>query len=127
MSVRIRHPYGSGTWLKGNLHAHTTNSDGTRSPQECVEAYAALGYDFLMISDHDRFTDPAALDPKGLILIPGYELTANGPHLLHVGAPDRLDPVPDRQEVINAAARLGSITIMCHPNWEEHFNHCPQE
>ncbi|MFO7976465.1 MAG: CehA/McbA family metallohydrolase [Candidatus Hydrogenedentota bacterium] len=129
MNCNIRHPYiqGAFDWLKGNLHTHTTNSDGARAPQDCVKAYADKGHDFLMISDHDCLTDPANLDPHGMVLIPGYELTANGPHVLHVNAPDRLDPVENRQEVLNAVRRLGGFAIMCHPNWEEHFNHCPQD
>lgn len=39
--------------LKGNLHAHTTFSDGLLAPQRLVEAYESLGYDFLAITDHD--------------------------------------------------------------------------
>ncbi|HEY7649173.1 MAG TPA: PHP domain-containing protein [Methylomirabilota bacterium] len=39
--------------LKGNLHAHTTFSDGIFAPQRLVQAYEGLGYDFLAITDHD--------------------------------------------------------------------------
>ena len=39
-------------WLKGNLHSHTTCSDGRLSPQQRADAYAAHGYDFLAITDH---------------------------------------------------------------------------
>lgn len=129
MTCSIRHPYRDGAfeWLKGNLHTHTTNSDGARAPRDCVKAYADRAYDFLMISDHDCLTDPANLDPNDMVLIPGYEITANGPHMLHVNAPDRLDPVEDRQEVLDGVRRLGGFAIMCHPNWEDHFNHCPQD
>jgi hypothetical protein len=38
--------------LRGNLHAHTTFSDGVRTPAELVAEYEALGYDFLAITDH---------------------------------------------------------------------------
>jgi len=40
-------------WLRGNLHAHTTYSDGVKKPAELVAAYEALGYDFLAITDHE--------------------------------------------------------------------------
>ena len=39
--------------LKGNLHAHTTFSDGRRPVAEVVARYRELGYDFLAITDHD--------------------------------------------------------------------------
>lgn len=39
--------------LKGNTHAHTTNSDGQKHPTEVIEAYYKLDYDFLFITDHN--------------------------------------------------------------------------
>lgn len=33
-------------WYKGNLHSHTTNSDGAWTPDEAVEHYKANGYAF---------------------------------------------------------------------------------
>ena len=39
--------------LRGNLHAHTTFSDGVRSPAALVAEYESRGYDFLAITDHD--------------------------------------------------------------------------
>lgn len=113
-------------WLRGNLHAHTTNSDGDFSPAKVLRRYAALGYDFLMISDHDVFTDPASLDPLGMVLLPGYEVTAGGPHMLHVNASTLLEPVPDRQKVIEGILEDGGFCVVNHPNWEDDFNHCPQ-
>lgn len=129
MAIHIVHPYTAepALWLKGNLHTHTSNSDGQRSPQETINTYAALGYDFLMLSDHDQITDPGPLDAKGLALIPGNEITADGPHILHVGASNRVEPSPDRQRVLDAIRADGGFAIVAHPNWEEDFNHCPQE
>ncbi len=127
-SRRISSPYVSGetAWLRGNLHTHTTESDGSLSPQAAVAAYAALGYDFLMISDHDRLTPVDTLDPCGMTLIQGNEITGGGPHVLHVGAREVVQPLPDRQAVIDAILADGGLAVMNHPNWETHFNHCPQ-
>jgi predicted metal-dependent phosphoesterase TrpH len=44
-------------WLRGNLHAHTTFSDGVRRPDQLIDAYEALGYDFLAITDHENWID----------------------------------------------------------------------
>ncbi len=111
-------------WLRGNLHTHTTNSDGKRAPQDVVDAYAALGYDFLMISDHDMITDVSKLDPKGMTLVSGNEISAKGPHILHVGASARVNPEPDRQQVLDGVGKAGGFAIMNHPNWGATFNHC---
>ena len=128
MDRTIQSPYlpGPGPWLRGNLHTHTTASDGNLSPQETVDAYAAMGYDFLVITDHDYVTPVGTLDPKGMTLIQGNEITANGPHMLHVGATVRVEPFRDRQKVIDAVNASGGMVIMNHPNWEAHFNHCDQ-
>ena len=62
-------------FYRGNLHAHTTCSDGQKTPKECMADYRAAGYDFLSITDHRMVTkpDPAEI-PEGLVMIPGIEL-----------------------------------------------------
>ncbi|MFP4500676.1 MAG: CehA/McbA family metallohydrolase [Candidatus Hydrogenedentota bacterium] len=129
MTVRIAHPYSAEhlPWLRGNLHAHTTLSDGALEPQALVDAYAALGHDFLMISDHDHFTKVRALDGRGMALIPGNEITAYGVHLLHVNAHRRISPDKDRQRIIDAINTDGGFCVVNHPNWLEQYNHCDQE
>ena len=114
-------------WLKGNLHAHTTESDGRRPPQEVVDDYAARGYDFLMISDHDKLIQPSTVNGRGMVLIPGNEISAKGPHLLHINAKTHIPPQEDRQKVLNAIAEEKSLAVINHPNWTDDFNHCPQE
>ena len=126
----IHNPYGQlrgGTWVKGNLHAHSTRSDGSRTQQNVLDVYADLGYDFLSLSDHDLLTvaeDYESLRSHGLILIPGNEISANGPHLLHVGARSLVAPSPDRQTVLNDIDRSGGFAVVNHPNWHADYNHC---
>ena len=127
----LDHPYtnlSGGQWLRGNLHTHTTRSDGDRPPQEVLDDYADRGNDFLMISDHDICTstdDYAQWNTRNMTMIPGNEVTAAGPHLLHVGGERRIDPHPDRQRVIDEVRAAAGFAIMNHPNWQEHFDHCP--
>jgi hypothetical protein len=127
--LTIRNPYSNDltTWQRGVIHAHTTNSDGALAPQEVVDDYAARGYGFLMIADHDWLTDPAALDPRGMALIPGVEVTARGPHILHVNATQALPPHADRQKVLDAIQTDGGFAVVNHPNWERSYSHCRQE
>lgn len=131
---RIEHPYAGGApqarWLRGNLHAHTTRSDGRLEPQALIDAYAARGYDFLALSDHDLFTGPdeyAAWDDRGMALLPANEISRDGVHLLHVGADRKIAPDADRQKVLDAVAASAGLAVVNHPNWHADFNHCPQE
>lgn len=129
MPVALENPYAKpGTpWLRGNLHAHTTNSDGKAAPQAVVDLYAERGYDFLMISDHDKLTDPKPLDARGMVLIPGNEVSARGPHLLHVDAHSVVPPDEDRQTVLHHVLADGGFAVLNHPNWQKSFNHCSLE
>lgn len=127
--MKIANPYLDAPvpWRRGNLHAHTTLSDGDREPQELIDCYAALGYDFLAISDHDMIADTSALDARGLTLLPANEVTLNGPHIVHAGAGCVVPPGADRQAVLDAIGADAGFAVMAHANWERHFNHCPQE
>jgi DNA polymerase (family 10) len=40
--------------IKGDLHTHTTASDGKNSIEEMAEAAKALGYEYLAITDHSK-------------------------------------------------------------------------
>ena len=42
-------------WFRGQLHAHSYWSDGRGFLEQAVDAYKQRGYDFLSISDHNRF------------------------------------------------------------------------
>jgi PHP-associated len=75
--------------LKGNLHAHTTFSDGRRPIHEVISRYRDLGYDFLAITDHeDRVHDDYWFEiPAGddrMLVLPGIELSYR-PLSQHVG------------------------------------------
>lgn len=115
-------------WLRGNLHAHTTRSDGKLSPQEVVDAYAGAGYDFLALTDHDVFTNNGSeLETRGLTFLPGNEITASGVHIVHIGGDHKVTPDPDRQNVLNEITASKGFAVVAHPSWFARFNHCPQE
>jgi predicted metal-dependent phosphoesterase TrpH len=92
--------------LRGNLHAHTTFSDGRHSVDEVVARYRDLGYDFLAITDHDDrvnedywFRLPAGDDR--LIVLSGIELDYR-PLGQHVG---RINGDRETLYVLNHPAR----------------------
>lgn len=114
-----------GLWLKGNLHTHTTLSDGQQSPQERVAAYEARGYDFLALTDHDRPADTRGLAAQRLVTIPGVELVCTNPtggpgyHLVGLGLPDAF-PLPRSkhiQTVVDAILDQGGQAVIAHPYW----------
>jgi hypothetical protein len=70
------------TWYRGNTHAHTTNSDGDSTPFAVASRYKDLGYNFLVITDHNTLTDVADLNaqlsvPGQYLVIKGEEVTDN--------------------------------------------------
>jgi hypothetical protein len=136
--IRLLNPYANltgGRWLRGNLHTHSTRSDGSRPQQAVLDDYAARGYGFLMFSDHDLLTSEAdlqALDSRGLILLPGNEISRGGPHLLHVDADRHVASVTSRQEILNAITAAARETgrgfaVMNHPDWQAQFDHATIE
>ena len=128
--VQLSSPYATEgiEWLKGNLHTHTTFSDGRRSPEVVIADYQQRGYDFLAISDHDFHTPPADYQAgTSLVLIPAVEVTAMGPHMLQLGLQERLEPDANRQIVLDEINKRGGLAVLNHPNWEWTFNHFPQE
>ena len=128
-SAYLESPYlddPAATWLRGNLHTHTTVSDGQDPPQEMVRTYARLGHDFLCLSDHDTMSELAGLDPCGLLLIDGVEQSA-GLHVLDAGARKLVAPGGDQQGLIDAINTESGLPILCHPNWTSDFNHYPYE
>ncbi|MGH2689847.1 MAG: PHP domain-containing protein [Actinomycetota bacterium] len=68
------------------LHAHTTESDGTFTPAEAVERAASLGLEALAVTDHDSMgaVDAATEAGRGtgVRVIPGVEISC-----LHNGGP----------------------------------------
>jgi len=64
-----------GGFLKGQLHAHTSNSADSNTPaREAHRWYEEHGYDFVVFTDHNVVTDT---EDTGMLTIPGVELTQN--------------------------------------------------
>lgn len=117
-------------WYKGNTHAHTTNSDGDTPPADVARWYKTHGYAFLVLSDHNVFTDPATLASlvdSSYLLLPGEEVTtAFGKAAVHVNAlaVTRVIPAPKDstllgtvQKTIDAIRAENAIPHINHPNF----------
>ncbi|WP_423464603.1 CehA/McbA family metallohydrolase [Promicromonospora sp. MS192] len=72
------------TWYAGDLHAHTTHSDGTLSIAQLTAAAAGRGLDFLAVTDHNTVSHhphlPAVAATYDVCLLPGQEVTTHAGH-----------------------------------------------
>ena len=88
-----------GKFWRGNLHTHSTRSDGVLEPAEVCRRYKAEGYDFIALTDHFiglydyPITDTTDFRDAEFTTILGAELHSgameNGElwHILAVGLP----------------------------------------
>lgn len=129
-------------YLIGQLHAHSDASGDSDTPaDEVARWYRDHGFDFVVLTDHNRVTESPSL--PGLLVIPGVEITLNLPQcvpapapglqcLLHVNAwfaattPGHEAPLPaDRERytmyrhALGVADDLGALAQLNHPNF--HF------
>ncbi|OGV62695.1 MAG: hypothetical protein A3K19_13605 [Lentisphaerae bacterium RIFOXYB12_FULL_65_16] len=115
---------GDGNWYKGNLHTHTTQSDGAATPDDMMACYRKAGYDFLALSDHNRLTRVTAA-PAGLLLIPGEEVSAGIAemggefHFVAVNLREQINPreFGTPQAIIDAVRAQGGEVVIAHPFW----------
>ncbi len=66
-------------FYRGNLHAHSTRSDGDSPPDEVARWYRDRGYHFVALTDHDTTTRPGEFQylaaPGSFLVLPGEELS----------------------------------------------------
>lgn len=130
----------NGQFWRGNLHTHSTNSDGVLAPEEVCRRYRAEGYDFLALTDHFvglynyPITDTTAFRSDGFTTILGAEVHSgameNGElwHILAVGLPADFEaphspgfsPVDGQEsgaEIAQRARDAGAYVAIAHPQW----------
>ena len=114
-----------GKWYKGNLHTHTSNSDGAWPLEKVISEYKANSYGFLFITDHGKVVDVSRLSEDGFLVLHGEEINAGSSELGHnyhmaalnlketVSAQDALDA----QGIINLVRSKGGEVVIAHPYW----------
>ena len=75
--MRLRNFDKDGFWLKGNVHSHSTASDGDLPPEVMIQSFADRGYGFLSVTDHNHYVDYSDQKYGDMILIPGFELSGH--------------------------------------------------
>lgn len=123
--------------LRGNLHGHSTHSDGRNSPADVVQLYRAGGYDFTCLSEHywsnPRFcaatlNDASGLDREDFITILSAELHCPGKlydrdglwHIVANGLPDDFAMARTHEtgpDLVRRAVAAGAYVTIAHPEW----------
>ena len=110
-------------WWKGNLHVHSTRSDGGKSPAELARLYADAGYDFIVIADHWVAGAPADLgEPCPLEVLDGVELDGDDAtgayfHVVGIGCREGIDRAMGLEAAMGEARRQGAVLMLAHPLW----------
>jgi len=132
---------------KGNMHSHSTYSDGKYTVEELKEAYKARGYSVFAYSDHDTVIDHSDLNDENFLTITSAELAFNAPgdssffqgrvschfnvfskdphnfkKIDYRGTPFSFDAI---NPILREYAENGYLVSINHPNWslltEEEF------
>lgn len=129
-----------GRFWRGNLHMHSTRSDGRLAPEEICRRYSSEGYDFVALTDHFvghygyPIVDTIPYRDAGFTTLLGAELHSgameNGElwHILAVGLPPdfapghapAFQPVPGQEtgpEIAARARAAGAFVAIAHPQW----------
>ena len=102
---------------KGDLHLHSTRSDGQCSPEQMFERLIACGFDFCCLTDHD-VPGQTHLHHDLLVLM-GQEASAETGHVVVLSSPVLRDAEWTTAEQLNAFRASGGYTILSHPKIRE--------
>jgi predicted metal-dependent phosphoesterase TrpH len=121
-----------GRFFRGNIHTHSTRSDGRKPPEEVCRIYREAGYDFLCLSDHFLpqygfpIVDTTPYRTNAFTTIFGAEIHAPANshgelwHILAAGLPLDFAPTGAEETGVELAARAraaGAFVGIAHPQW----------
>lgn len=111
--------------VKGDLHLHTTFSDGVESPEHRAMEARKNGFDFLVITEHNGYHGSTYLIekmnkcPNNMVFLRGEEIHADGypVHILSLGASKPIAPDVTNlgKERISVRAKL-KVQYVCDLN-----------
>ncbi len=114
--------------VAGDLHIHTSCSDGANSYEEIVQRAIRVGYDFMAITDHVPGSDEtcrqsvleACQQETRLVCLPGAEISGRH-HVLALGIREVIDASLPLQQQVAEIHQHGGLAIAAHPliGWGE--------
>ncbi|NMA96319.1 MAG: CehA/McbA family metallohydrolase [Clostridiales bacterium] len=110
-------------WYRGNLHTHTNISDGLLSPEDAIERYRQEGYDFMAITDHNKFYK--GIEMEDFTILSGTEIhindykTRKAFHIvgLNMDNEPTVPKEPNPQDLIDSILGQNGLAILAHPSW----------
>ena len=124
------------TWYKGNLHTHSTLSDGWLPYELVVKRYREAGYDFLSVTDHGIVSE--TLEENDFITLSGCEYdfskqtkmyNQKRAMIIHVNGIG-FTSAPDIQNssdgltlkhIVDEIHKKDGIAFLCHPAWSRNI------
>lgn len=131
-----------GRFYRGNLHTHSTRSDGAWTPEQVIEGYRSRGYDFIALTDHflpethfrkdappESFitvSDTTHLRTGDFTTLLGAEIhgpaltTGDAWHFVAAGLPLDFAPLGPNEtgpEIAQRAFEAGAFVGFAHPAW----------
>lgn len=122
-------------------HSHTIHSDGRLTVKQNIEWHIAMGYNTIVITDHNTLSHKADIGSlkeeykqKGIIVILGMEWTTDRVHMNFLGLSSWDLPIPDVptdaqiKEAITEAHNQGAVVTINHYPWslnEAHMENHP--
>lgn len=124
VSIEDRFRYDcSGKWFKGNLHMHTTRSDGRLDVAAASGYYAERGYDFIAITDHMMpFVGSEYGGRLPLLVLDGIEIHGKDEqgapyHVVCIGGVKGITKDMILTQAMKIARAQGGFLIWAHPPW----------
>ncbi len=107
---------------RGNIHLHTTHSDGTGTFDEVIEAAQAAGLDFIYATDHNVLVRGQEEGyRRGVLTLVGQEVhdvhrVPQRNHLLCLGVRQDVSHLaPSPQSLIDGVGRQDGLSFLAHP------------
>lgn len=113
----VKEQKGQGYYI-GNLHTHTTASDGANNYNQMVDEAVNLGFDFIAITDHNTIGPTTKLlcpIDKRIFCIVGEEISTSDGHLLALGITKTIPKGLSANETVRLIHEQGGLAVPAHP------------
>lgn len=113
-------------WYKGDLHIHSSESDGTESVKDIVQAARKANLNFIAITDHNTISPWQYYKKyKDILLIPAMEISTHHGHANALGLQEWVDwrlgyRNRDMNDIIKDTHMQGALFSINHPGMINH-------